>query len=150
MTNGVRAAEVIAEARAWIGTPVIWQASVKGVGCDCKGLIWGVARALGLPEGETLHARMASYSRLVPVNLLRHGLAATFERVRERKPGDVILMNWKGSPAHLGIFTGEGVVHAFGLGPRGLLRCVIEQPASAVERRFPVDSAWRWRSVDYG
>jgi NlpC/P60 family putative phage cell wall peptidase len=37
---------IIAEARAWIGTPYRHQASRKGVGCDCLGLVRGVWRAL--------------------------------------------------------------------------------------------------------
>jgi NlpC/P60 family putative phage cell wall peptidase len=34
-----------AEARAWIGTPDRHQASLKGMGCDCLGLVRGVWRA---------------------------------------------------------------------------------------------------------
>ena len=30
---------IIAEARAWIGTPYHHQAALKGVGCDCLGQI---------------------------------------------------------------------------------------------------------------
>lgn len=148
--NAVRAADIIAEARSWLGTPVRWQASVKGVGADCKGLVWGVARSLGLPEGEALHARMADYSKMVPVNLLRQGLTATFDPVRAYAPGDVLLMTIGGLACHLGIFTGEGVIHAYGRGPRHLLRCVIETPMASASRAWPLDSAWRWRSVDYG
>ena len=37
---------IIAEARAWIGTPYRHQARCKGVGCDCLGLVRGVWRAL--------------------------------------------------------------------------------------------------------
>lgn len=37
--------DVVALARAWIGTPYLHQASVKGVGCDCLGLIRGIWRA---------------------------------------------------------------------------------------------------------
>jgi hypothetical protein len=47
------AADFVAETRAWLGTPFHWQASRKGVGCDCKGLVWGVARALGMPEADS-------------------------------------------------------------------------------------------------
>jgi NlpC/P60 family putative phage cell wall peptidase len=36
---------IIAEARAWIGTPYHHQAARKGVGCDCLGLVRGVWRA---------------------------------------------------------------------------------------------------------
>ena len=39
-------AAIVAEARAWIGTRYRHQASVKGVGCDCLGLVRGVWRAL--------------------------------------------------------------------------------------------------------
>lgn len=37
-------AQVIAVARSWIGTPYHDQASTKGAGCDCLGLIRGVWR----------------------------------------------------------------------------------------------------------
>ena len=35
---------VVAEARSWIGTRYRHQASLKGVGCDCLGLVRGVWR----------------------------------------------------------------------------------------------------------
>jgi cell wall-associated NlpC family hydrolase len=38
--------QIVAEARSWIGTPYRHQASLKGVGCDCLGLVRGVWRAL--------------------------------------------------------------------------------------------------------
>lgn len=41
-----RAAEALAEARRWIGTPYRHGASVLGAGCDCLGLLRGVRRAL--------------------------------------------------------------------------------------------------------
>lgn len=41
---------VIAAARAWIGTPYHHQASVRGAGADCLGLIRGVWRDLGGPD----------------------------------------------------------------------------------------------------
>lgn len=148
--NAVRAAEVVAEARAWIGTPVQWQQAVKGRGCDCRGLVAGVARALGLPEGEALPARVMDYGRAVPVYRLNAGLVATFDRVPEMAPGDVLLLRMGGTAQHLGVFTGPGVVHAYGRGQRHVLHRVIETPLASALRAWPLDSIWRWRSVDYG
>lgn len=37
---------IIVEARSWIGTPYHHQAALKGVGCDCLGLVRGVWRAV--------------------------------------------------------------------------------------------------------
>src|SRR5688500_298854 len=37
---------IVAEARSWIGTPYRHQGSLKGVGCDCLGLVRGVWRAV--------------------------------------------------------------------------------------------------------
>ena len=47
---------VLIEARRWLGTPFMAGASVRGVGCDCAGLIEGVARELGLayPKREAV------------------------------------------------------------------------------------------------
>ncbi len=44
---------VVAEARRWIGTPYHHQASVRGVGTDCLGLVRGVYRALYGRDAET-------------------------------------------------------------------------------------------------
>ena len=57
-TSLERRAAVIAAARVWIGTPYRHQASLKGVGCDCLGLIRGVWRGLygGEPEEVPAYA----------------------------------------------------------------------------------------------
>lgn len=39
-------AAIVAEARSWLGTPYRHQASRKGAGCDCLGLVRGVWRGL--------------------------------------------------------------------------------------------------------
>ena len=38
---------VVTEARRWLGTPYRHQASLRGAGCDCLGLLCGVWRELG-------------------------------------------------------------------------------------------------------
>lgn len=43
---------ILAEARAWIGTPYRHQASARGAGCDCLGLVRGIWRALCGAEPE--------------------------------------------------------------------------------------------------
>lgn len=44
---------IVAIARSWLGTPYHHQASLKGVGCDCLGLVRGVyAELYGAPTEE--------------------------------------------------------------------------------------------------
>jgi NlpC/P60 family putative phage cell wall peptidase len=45
-------ARIVETARGWIGTPYRHQASLKGVGGDCLGLVRGVWRELYGPEPE--------------------------------------------------------------------------------------------------
>jgi NlpC/P60 family putative phage cell wall peptidase len=133
---------IIAEAREWVGTPFHWQASVKGVGCDCKGLVWGVARELGLPEAETIYAKVADYGKRVPVKLLQEGMAAVFDRVEEPQPGDVLLLKLRNVPMHLAIVTGpDTAVHAQ-IAPTDKIK---ETDLPALLRKHPIDSIWRWR-----
>lgn len=107
----------LAEARTWIGTPYCHQASVKGVGSDCLGLVRGVWRALYGEEPETFPpypARWDSGGRdllteagqrwLIPVD------------VTAAQPGDVILFRLKpGAPArHCGVISGpHTLIHAY-------------------------------------
>ena len=58
--------KIIAEARAWIGTPYHHQAAVKGVGCDCLGLVRGVWRAVyGADPEHPLSLRVIGPRRCV-------------------------------------------------------------------------------------
>lgn len=52
MTSPVARAEIVAAARRWIGTPYRHQASCRGAGCDCLGLVRGVWRELYSVEPE--------------------------------------------------------------------------------------------------
>jgi NlpC/P60 family putative phage cell wall peptidase len=45
--------DIVAAARGWTGTPYRHQASSKGVGCDCLGLVRGVWRDVYGSEPET-------------------------------------------------------------------------------------------------
>lgn len=135
---------IVAEARSWLGTPFHWQASVKGKGADCKGLVWGVARELGRPEAATFHAQLANYEHAVDVRLLKAGLAATFDKRTDPLPGDVLLLLHGGKPQHLGIYTGDGFIHA-------THRC--QRPGvrfTRATRDFAsiIDSVWTWRGID--
>ena len=55
----MRRTDIVAAARTWIGTPYRHQASLKGVGCDCLGLLRGVWREVVGAEPE----RAPAYSR---------------------------------------------------------------------------------------
>ena len=104
-------------ARGWIGTPYIHQASLKGVGCDCLGLLRGVWRELVGPEPE----RPGSYSpdwaeasgeETLAAAGLRHFEAIALE---DAGVGDIMLFRWRAElPAkHVGILTSAStMVHA--------------------------------------
>ncbi|SFK79393.1 NlpC/P60 family protein [Methylorubrum salsuginis] len=60
---GVSVADrIVAEARAWAGTPYRHQASLRGVGCDCLGLLRGVWRGVLGPEPEEAPPYAASWA----------------------------------------------------------------------------------------
>jgi len=78
MANNVSRTDVVAEARTWLGTPFKHQGCLKGVACDCIGLIKGVGLALCLadydPDGPEATA-YASYSMNPNSRRMRAGLA---------------------------------------------------------------------------
>ena len=54
--------EVVAQARLWLGTPYVHQASRLGAGTDCLGLLRGVWRAVLGPEPESVPAYTMDWS----------------------------------------------------------------------------------------
>lgn len=135
--------QVVEAARAWLGTRWQHQGRVRGVGCDCAGLVLEVSRALELHTAEQLaevEAAVAGYSRQ-PDGRLR-GLCERLlhETTPElMQPGDVLLMRTERDPQHLGIAgpypaPGEmSLIHA-----SALHRKVVEHRLDAVWRRAVV------------
>lgn len=109
---------ILAEAREWIGTPYQHQASVKGAGCDCLGLIRGVWRALygGEPEAAPAYTpdwaeRMGEETLLAAAQRHLHALP-----IAQAAPGDVLLFRMDAqSPAkHAAILDEEErLIHAY-------------------------------------
>jgi NlpC/P60 family putative phage cell wall peptidase len=111
-------AEIVAEARSWVGTAYRHQASLKGVGADCLGLVRGVWRAVVGPEPEAL----SPYTRDWAEASRRESLIEAGRRhlvevpVGCARPGDVVLFRFRPHlPAkHAGILAAEGrFIHAY-------------------------------------
>jgi NlpC/P60 family putative phage cell wall peptidase len=115
--------EAIAEqAKTWIGTPYHHQASVKGAGADCLGLIRGLWReCLGRePEDAPPYTRdwaEPSGEEVLMQAALRH--LEPVEGVAAAQPGDILIfrMNDHGIAKHLGVYCRSGenpsFVHAY-------------------------------------
>jgi len=107
----VTRAGLVEETRAWIGTPYRHQASLKGVGCDCLGLVRGVWRAVIGPEPERAPPYAPDWAEAATGEPLADA-AARHLRAIERGaylPGDVLLFRWRDHlPAkHAAIVTSQ-------------------------------------------
>lgn len=118
MTPPLTRAELVAEARAWIGTPYRHRASLKGVGADCLGLVRGVWRARVGPEPEPLPPYAPDWAeagrRETLADTARRHLAAIAPEAAG--PGDVVLFRFRPHlPAkHAAILCAGGrMIHAY-------------------------------------
>jgi NlpC/P60 family putative phage cell wall peptidase len=126
---------VIAAALSWLGTPYHDQASVRGIGCDCLGLVRGVWREVVGPEPLALPPYSRDWGETGP----REPLAEAARKVMQElpvtavRPGALLLFRMRtGAVAkHCGIVTAlDRFVHA----------C---ERTGVVEVRL--DAAWRRR-----
>jgi NlpC/P60 family putative phage cell wall peptidase len=70
---------VVSLARGWIGTPYVHQASLKGVGCDCLGLLRGLWREIHSDEAEDIPPYLPDWD-VAGSETLREGLARHLNR----------------------------------------------------------------------
>ncbi len=100
-------AKVVTVARSWIGTPYRHQASLKGVGCDCLGLLIGVWRevqtsrsALRLDKDFAIPPYTPDWAEANGRETLAEGLAKYLTEIdpKEAREGDIVLFRWR---AHL-------------------------------------------------
>lgn len=127
----------VCEARKWLGTPYVHQASVKGAGCDCLGLVRGVWRALYGAEPEAVPAYTADWSEASHDERLWRAALRHLTSVEHRAPaiGDVVLFRMRGGSVakHVGILSGlcKGPCFLHSYNRHG----VIESPLSEPWRR---------------
>ena len=107
---------VVEAARGWIGTPYVHQACIRGVGCDCLGLIRGLWRDLIGPEPEAVPAYAPDWSEPQGREWLWQAMARHLRPTEgPMQPGEVLLFRMReGSVAkHLGILARAGTDPAF-------------------------------------
>ena len=114
----MRREDIVTAARGWLGTPYRHQASRKGAGCDCLGLVRGVWRELIGPEPQPVPPYSPDWAEVTGEDTL---LAAARMYLVEKpvsaaEAGDVLLFRMaSGVPAkHCGVLSAPGrIVHAY-------------------------------------
>lgn len=138
--------EIVRRAREWIGTPYIHQASCRGAGSDCLGLVRGLWREIFGAEPEPVPPYSVDWAKVCRHEQLLEAAERHLDRilVDEAKPGDILAFRFAdgGLAQHLGVLAGctngsPTLIHAYsGHG-------VVESPlTSAWQRR--VAAAFRF------
>lgn len=135
-------AALVAEARGWIGTPYRHQASVKGAGCDCLGLIRGLWRGRHGAEPETLPAYGPDWAECRGDEALWQALARHLRSADSaEQPGDIVLFRMRAGAVakHLGVLSEAGpsprFIHAYS--GHGVVESPLSRPwARRIVARF--------------
>lgn len=112
----MKRAALINEAKSWLGTPYHHQAALKGVGCDCIGLIRGIYAAFGgvveLPADYSPSWHLHRAEERLRDGLKRYGTEVPLLSAR---PGDILLFGiGKGPAAHGAVLIEPAIiVHAY-------------------------------------
>lgn len=139
-------AQVVAEARSWLGTPWVHQHQVKGVAVDCAQHTIAVGQACGFVPAEL---QVNDYGR-EPNGTILKVCGAHMEPISEADmlPGDVVVVMVEHQPQHLGIVAdyvhgGLSVVHA----SNSSRKQVIESRLVFM-RGFRFVAAYRFRGIE--
>jgi len=129
--------EIVRAARGWIGTPYLHQASCKGAGTDCLGLLRGVWREVLGQEPETVPPYSMDWSEPAQDERLWRAAATHLQakQVQDEAPGDVLLFRMRDGMVakHLGIAAEIGPNASFVHAYSG--HAVLESPLSPPWRR---------------
>ena len=129
--------DIVAEAREWLGVKWQHQTSLKGVACDCIGLIRGVARGVGFNDpfetGEAM--RFMGYSPQPEPKALREACAMFLTRIRigDAGLGDILVFRIEKFPMHFALISN--------LEPWRMIHGHARAPRKVVENG--IDAAWQ-------
>lgn len=135
-------ADIIREARTWLKTPYRHQGRLKGIACDCAGLIIKVPVACGL---YTSGFDIDGYSRFPDPPLMKQFLDRYMDRVTPAEPsgGDVLWLRPRRIPQHCAIYTFEGtIIHAIDL-QRGVTEHRLDE-----RWRRAISAVYRYQGIE--
>jgi NlpC/P60 family putative phage cell wall peptidase len=117
---------IVTLARGWLGTPYHHQASLKGVGTDCVGLVRGIWRELYGTEPEQLPAYTRDWAEAQARETLLEAARRHLVEVPhgQAQPGDILIFRWRrDAPAkHCAILASADVPLLPALGERAEVR----------------------------
>jgi NlpC/P60 family putative phage cell wall peptidase len=111
-------ARIIMIARTWSGTPYHHQASTKGVGTDCLGLVRGIYREIYGVEAAPVPGYSNDWAEASGRETLLEAAQLHLRQVPlpEATSGDVLLFRWRARTVakHVGVLLGRPrLIHAF-------------------------------------
>jgi NlpC/P60 family putative phage cell wall peptidase len=109
--------DIVALARTWLGTPYHHQASAKGVGTDCIGLVRGIWRELYGREAEAAPAYTRDWAEASGRETLLEAARRHLIEIApsQAAPGDVLVFRYRGAAVakHAGVLaTPDTIIHA--------------------------------------
>ncbi|MFK7945715.1 MAG: NlpC/P60 family protein [Paracoccaceae bacterium] len=114
--------QLVREAKAWLGTPYYHQASVRGAGADCLGLVRGLWREVIGPEPEVSPAYTPDWAEATGDERLMRAAMINMARIpaSSAEPGDMMLFRMlkRGPAKHAAILSkgrlsGGTIIHAY-------------------------------------
>lgn len=109
-------AAVLRSAESWLDTPYQHQASLKGVGTDCLGLIRGIWHELYDTEPEVPPAYTPDWAEVTGQETLKDAADRWLRPISTAQAGDVLLfrMTTDAPCKHIGVLSAEGrILHAY-------------------------------------
>lgn len=132
---------IVNAARAWIGTPYVHQASAKGAGTDCLGLVRGIWREFYGQEPVQMPAYTPDWGEAGDEELLMSGAGQFLQASAQEEAGDVLIFRMRSGAIakHMGILAQTGAeasfVHAYDR--HGVVESPLSEPwRSRIAGRF--------------
>ena len=109
---------ILSIAKDWIDTPYQHQASVKGAGCDCLGLIRGIWREVYGAEPMTMPAYTPDWAESLGQETLLEAAQQALQPIakEDAQPGDVLLFRMAANVPckHIAILSApDRIIHAY-------------------------------------
>lgn len=147
--------KIYKEAVEWIDTPWIHHQAVKGVGCDCIGLIIGVgnnAADFKFSWKDPKNHVFKGYSRMPEPAKMKAGMLANLDWIGmmagDAGIGDILWLRVEKRPHHVAIVGPDGlIVHADMFPKQGALGGKVVERTMRRDEKSKVVGVFRYRSV---